>query len=613
MATRSLGKLTIDLVLRTAGFEQGADKAERRMDAIRRKTDQIARGVANFARVFTVAAAGLTYFAKQAINTQDSISKLSQTTGISTETLSELSYTAELAGVSIDEVAKGMARLSRNASDAANGLATPIRAFDRLGIAIQNTDGSLRGTEDLLLDIADKFSTLEDGTAKAALAQELFGRTGAQLIPFLNQGREGIEALNAEAEKFGLTISTEAGLAAEQFNDNLQRLQAVSRGLVSQFTQSITPALAAFTDVLIEDLKPGLEDSQESVISWGETFSLVIATVVDVARTGVATISGLFVGVGETLGATTAALVAKLKGDNDLADQIGADYRDRIGAIFDEVVNTNTTKFRDLRDDVIRRMAETADGVAPSAERIREALIFDDEGTEEAIDNYADALESFADKFKTAEERAADMRAELARFRNDLSAGQLANAEGAIFEELTGGLEEIEVNVKRRVVEPVKQAANEMSVYAEQAARNMQDAFADFLFDPFEDGLRGLLQNLVDTLRRMVAQVAASQIFDLLGGGGFGGFFGDIFGRASGGPVSAGQAYVVGERGPELFMPNVNGTIVPNGAGGNVSITQNNYIEGSNIGPEQMVQILDENNKKLKGEFVSELRRGAYG
>lgn len=82
----------------------------------------------------------------------------------------------------------------------------------------------------------------------------------------------------------------------------------------------------------------------------------------------------------------------------------------------------------------------------------------------------------------------------------------------------------------------------EMSVYADQAARNMQSAFADFLFDPFEGGVKGMLKSFIDAIRRMMAEKAAAAIFDSVsnGGLGLGGLIGSLFGFAKGGSFEVG-------------------------------------------------------------------------
>ena len=113
-----------------------------------------------------------------------------------------------------------------------------------------------------------------------------------------------------------------------------------------------------------------------------------------------------------------------------------------------------------------------------------------------------------------------------------------------------------------------------MTVFAQEAARSMQSAFADFLFDPFENGLKGMLAGFINVIRRMLAELAAQQLLSAFFGAfaGTGGIVGDfasaalaaIKPRAKGGPVTGSSPYLVGERGPELFIPATAGNIVPN-------------------------------------------------
>lgn len=117
----------------------------------------------------------------------------------------------------------------------------------------------------------------------------------------------------------------------------------------------------------------------------------------------------------------------------------------------------------------------------------------------------------------------------------------------------------------------LSEQADFLESLSDQAARNIQSAFADFLFDPFADGLDGLVRNFSDALRRMAAEALAAQIFENLfptdgAGGGLGALLFGFFGgqRQFGGGVRTDQTYLVGERGPELFRPAVAGNIVPN-------------------------------------------------
>jgi len=123
-------------------------------------------------------------------------------------------------------------------------------------------------------------------------------------------------------------------------------------------------------------------------------------------------------------------------------------------------------------------------------------------------------------------------------------------------------------------------ASSELAGFLEQtsiqAARNIQTAFADFLFDPFDEGISGLVSNFADALRRMAAEALSQQIlsgiFGALTGGAGGGagggllsaFAGAFTGRQTGGPLVAGQASMVGERGQEAFVPREAGQVTSN-------------------------------------------------
>lgn len=151
----------------------------------------------------------------------------------------------------------------------------------------------------------------------------------------------------------------------------------------------------------------------------------------------------------------------------------------------------------------------------------------------------------------------------------------------------------------------VETSADFLEAAFKRAAENAQDAFADFLFDPFKDGLDGMLLGFVNVLKRMAAEALAAEIFKKLLGntsttgkldsgswlGQLGGFFSSIFGggKASGGDVIAGREYLVGERGPEMFTPRTNGTITPNNQlannqPANVNVKNINVLDPSLVG-----------------------------
>lgn len=148
--------------------------------------------------------------------------------------------------------------------------------------------------------------------------------------------------------------------------------------------------------------------------------------------------------------------------------------------------------------------------------------------------------------------------------------------------------------------------------FAESAAQSMQSAFADFLFDPFSQGLKGMLAGFLNVIRRMLAEIVAQQILTAIFGGFTGGtgplatFSKAITGRAMGGPVSRGTPYIVGERGPELFVPNSSGSIVPNNKMGGMTVAPVYNIDarGATADLQQALPgILKENNRRIFDEL----------
>ena len=189
------------------------------------------------------AAAGLAALTKAAIDNADELSKVSQKMGITVEALSRLQYAAKLSGVELSGLQTGMNALARN-------MAAGSEAFTQLGVAITNSDGTLRSSVSVIGDIADRFAGMEDGATKTALALGIFGRAGADLIPLLNGGSAGLAAMAQEADNVGATISGTTAKAAERFNDTLSKIEATMGGVVNKVMAAALPALQSLADTL---------------------------------------------------------------------------------------------------------------------------------------------------------------------------------------------------------------------------------------------------------------------------------------------------------------------------------------------------------------------------
>jgi hypothetical protein len=271
MATKSLGTLTLDLIARVGGFEQGLSQAERKAKDSTKKIAGYAKNVAvAFAATGVAAAAGLAALVRSSIDAADELSKTSKIVGVAIEDLSGLKHAAELSGVEFGQLESGLIKLNRITADAFEGIGAGADAYEALGISVKNADGSLKNNYDLIQEIAEQFQLMEDGAQKAALAQDLFGRSGAKLIPLLNGGAEGLADFREEAERLGLVINKNTGEAAEQFNDNIDRLKKTLVGLGNTIAADVTPELAELTDIFADpEFQSSIADIAAGIVTIG--------------------------------------------------------------------------------------------------------------------------------------------------------------------------------------------------------------------------------------------------------------------------------------------------------------------------------------------------------
>lgn len=195
---------------------------------------------------------GMTALALKTSEVAEQYVLLSGKTGISVEKLSAWKYAAEVADVPIETLAGGLRKMTMNMADAAAGGEKQKAAFDVMGVSATDVHGKLKPMDDLLMELADKFSVLPDGPAKSAAAMDIFGKSGANLLPFLNLGREGIGKLTDEAKKFGLVMGTEAAMAADNFGDQMTALKMGMQGAFQQLALTLMPTLTSFVEKVKE-------------------------------------------------------------------------------------------------------------------------------------------------------------------------------------------------------------------------------------------------------------------------------------------------------------------------------------------------------------------------
>lgn len=180
------------------------------------------------------AATGVTLIAlaKRGLDYASSLQEVSQQLGVTSRDLQVYRYAASQAGISQDEMDKGLAKLTQTLGKARLGADGPTKAFGALGISIDSLNGKSAG--EVIPRIAESLSKIKDPAQRAALEVELFGKAGQKLDTLLAGGSAGINELAIAAEKLGLVLSDEQIANADATADKLSAVKQVLEANVAK-------------------------------------------------------------------------------------------------------------------------------------------------------------------------------------------------------------------------------------------------------------------------------------------------------------------------------------------------------------------------------------------
>lgn len=243
-----LARLTAVLEAEITKWSSGLDKAHDQLSEFAKSSTELLQKIGETFGLYFSADA-VVEWGKSLLEQDVALDHFSQETGIAVEQLSALEFALQSGGVEASKMSVIFRDLQKNISSAAgDGASNAGVAFRLLGINVENANGSLKDSEQVLKEVADRFSTMQDGANKTALAVELFGKNGEELIPTLNKGADGMAALEAQAAKLGATISTNTAKAAEEFETDLNNLTlAVKEGLGQRILSDLLPVLDSLT------------------------------------------------------------------------------------------------------------------------------------------------------------------------------------------------------------------------------------------------------------------------------------------------------------------------------------------------------------------------------
>jgi hypothetical protein len=484
--------------------------------------------------------------------------KLSAATGSSVEFLSGFTEVADDMRVDSETVAAGLEKFARGLGgivEAGEGVSESTKgiagALNKMDIALYDSTGSMRDMEQLIPQVADAFMRMPDGPNKTAIAVQLFGKKGAELIPILNLGSQAMKENMAAAKAMGLVYTDETVKAVDKLKASQDSIGDSFEGVKRSIGMGVLPELARLTGHLNENLQSttqsgfGFETLKKNVESW------------------VAVLTGASAD-------TSTAKDIQITYHNAVADTVP--NVDRLI----EATKANSVSFVEYSEEAMnaatrdRELAQIVEETRAAHDRLRESVNLATAAYTASTDPL-NALEAaqIAFKIATGQMTAEDLLQQQAKkeliqeYQNGiLTLPQLTTQ---MIQLTNGTLGANDVLARgtptaagyRGEVTQIIGAANDAATAAQNlvtplnntntAASNAAEAAARLKTK------LGEIPSTVSTTLRIVLQSDIQSSADIW----------DAFYRAAGGPVEAGQPYIVGERGPEVFVPDVSGEIVP--------------------------------------------------
>ena len=580
-----IATLTVDINAKLATIQGDLGRVAGYAEAAAKRLESAFSGVGGVIKAAfsgfaaTLATGFLTDVVQKAVDAQDALSDLSKSTALSVETLSGLGFAATTTGSDLDSIAKSINRLQVNIGNAPE-------KYRQLGI-------DARDGYEAFKQLADIFQAIEDPETRAAVAAEALGKAWAGAAPALSEGAAGFEALVAKGKDLS-GVTTESAARAAELNAKLDILKARATGAATEFVNSLVPSLdrtAARMEALAAQGK-GLQAVFVGLIglaklpfdlALGEVDLSVKGQIADLelklqsletkARQAASQTGGLLnewvYGKKGEFDQQIAVTRNQLEALKKYGDKIGGGTRPgsdperkppseaaigrflgrsgggRSGGRSEKAIDDGQRLLEQLRDR-IRSTAELTE-----AEKLESEIADGKYKTASAANleiarGYAQTLDAIKANKVAAEEEAALLKKraddyqrifdatrtpvealniEIERLLELLNDGTLG--EGAAALELFGRA----AAKAGEAFQSIKKPLSEIDQFAVEAARNIQDAFADFLFDPFDNGVKGMVEGFGVAIRRMIANAVAADLgrrmFGNLGAGeGVGGWVG---------------------------------------------------------------------------------------
>lgn len=552
MAT-DLERLIVSLEARTNAFEKAMKRAEAQTNATAKRIETrfsklnfgrdafqpFVRGAVS-ALLPTLSFAAAVQKTKQALQDFGDIADGAAAAGLDSEFFQSLTYQAKLAGVEIDQSAAALATFAKNSGLAVEGKGRMVTALQALDVGLLENIRNARNQEERIRLVADALNATEDPARRAAIATAAFGDAGLKMVAAFKGGSSSIDETMRKARDLGIVVDRDLIARADELGDEFDTVAQVLDTRLKQALVNLAPVLTWLTG-LASEFASELSMAAEAFNPTGSRSTRTIQAEIKQLREHPPQRFGF--DLGPILGGVTAGGV-----DQDAVDK---QIRDRVDELTRRGLRRNAPRQANTRPDTpdLPTLAEADTRNKAAAAALKQA-----DAVKELIAN----LEFEGSLIgKSAVEQA------------KMNALRQAGA-GATEEQRQKIAALVEENAREQAhVQALQDLYAELGDIGKSAVQGIVDAMSDGKIEASELG--DILSNVLS----MASQFFLNKAFGSIGGGGGGGnllgsLFGGLklgFGKAAGGAVMPGTMYPVGERGPELFVPRMAGTVVPNGAG----------------------------------------------
>ncbi len=234
--------------------QKGLDALDKRAAGVGKALGALGKVALGVGAIAGALGGALFAMANKTASAADEIDKMNIRTGISKERLQELRYISAQVDVNFASITNAIARMNMNLASAADGTGTAVNAFKQLDIQLKDATGELRRSEDVFDEAIKKLGSMTNETERNAMAMEIFGRGAVELIPLMNEGAEGLDALTARAHELGQVLEDDTIDAFVVFGDTITDIKLMFNGLIAQISTSVLPWLQKAADWVLDNV-----------------------------------------------------------------------------------------------------------------------------------------------------------------------------------------------------------------------------------------------------------------------------------------------------------------------------------------------------------------------